>query len=367
MRELITYRTYYNTPSVEAIEGFYQGMRPFWQPVLPASELAEGEMTSVELLEEQILLTRLNGQLVAMQDLCRHFQARLSAGEIREIDGHGPCVSCHYHGWAYDTTGQCVEIPQLADGRDIPQSARVPTYPVQEKYDLIWVCLEQEPRFDLPEFPELSDPAYRVGPLRTYEPWVAAAPRVLMGTLDDTHFPWVHEGILGNRSQTRAPDHKVWREDRYLRVEFTTSQPKNAIVGEEEGETVEKMFIQDVDYSYHVGIPNVLRLITIHRPIRTRDEARVYVIWLATCPRRYNQTDSFWRLARNFDMDPTRDQVYEEFEDEVRAQDRPMVESQRPWLLPPFWTKIELPLRPADLPLLEYQKWLEELGIATAV
>ncbi len=49
----------------------------------------------------------------------------------------------------------------------------------------------------------------------------------------------------------------------------------------------------------------------------------------------------------------------------VRAQDKPIVESQRPWLLPPFWTRIELPLRPADLPLIEYQRWLEELGIST--
>ena len=151
-----------------------------------------------------------------------------------------------------------------------------------------------------------------------------------------------------------------------MRVEFTTSQPENVIV-EEDGEAVEETFVQDVDYSYHVGIPNVLRLITIHRPVRAKDDARAYVIWLATCPRRFNKTDSFWRLARNFDMDPSRDQVYEEFEDEVRAQDRPMVQSQRPWLLPPFWTKIELPLRPADLPLLEYQKWLEELSIATAI
>jgi phenylpropionate dioxygenase-like ring-hydroxylating dioxygenase large terminal subunit len=366
MGEQVSYRTYYDTPSDEAIDGFYSGMRRFWQPVLPAAELADGELKSVELLAEQILLIRLNGQLVAMQDLCRHFQARLSTGEIRQIEGHGQCISCHYHGWAYDTSGRCVEIPQLTEGREIPQNARVPTYLVQEKYDLIWVCLEPAPMYDLPEFPELEDPAFRAGPLRTYEPWEAAAPRVLMGTLDDTHFPWVHEGILGDRAHTSPPDHTVWREGRTMRVEFTTSQPQNAIV-EEEGETAEQTFVQDVDYSYHVGIPNVLRLITNHHPHGAKDESRVYVIWLATCPRRFNKTDSFWRLTRNFDTAPSQDHVYEEFEDAVRAQDRPMVESQRPWLLPPFWTKIELPLRPADLPLLEYQKWLEELGIATAV
>ncbi|GIK43953.1 MAG: (2Fe-2S)-binding protein [Chloroflexota bacterium] len=366
MVKQITARAYYDAPSDEAVDSFYNGMRRHWQPVLPAAELARGELKSVELLEEKILLTRLDGKLVALQDLCRHFQARLSNGEIREIENSGQCVSCRYHGWAYDASGQCVEIPQLVEGRDIPQSAQVPTYLVQEKYGLIWVCLEPEPKFDLPDFPEFEDPTFQVGPLRTYEPWAAAAPRVLMGTLDDTHFPWVHEGILGDRSHAQAPDHKVWREDRYLRVEFTTSQPKNAIV-EEDGKSGERPFVQDVDYSYHVGMPNVLRLVTIHRPFQAQDEARVYVIWLATCPRKYNETDSFWRLARNFDVDPARDRVYEEFEDAVRAQDRPMVESQRPWLLPPFWTKIELPLRPADLPLLEYQKWLEELGIATAV
>ena len=42
-------------------------------------------------------------------------------------------------------------------------------------------------------------------------------------------------------------------------------------------------------------------------------------------------------------------------------------ESQRPWLLPPFWTGLEMPLTPGDKPLMAYQKWLEELGIVTQI
>ncbi|HMR68080.1 MAG TPA: aromatic ring-hydroxylating dioxygenase subunit alpha, partial [Anaerolineae bacterium] len=76
---------------------------------------------------------------------------------------------------------------------------------------------------------------------------------------------------------------------------------------------------------------------------------------------------SYWIVARNYDLDPARDQSYEDFQDAVRAQDKPILEGQRPWLLPPFWTKIELPLRPADQPLIEYQKWLEELEIAVNI
>ena len=40
-----------------------------------------------------------------------------------------------------------------------------------------------------------------------------------------------------------------------------------------------------------------------------------------------------------------------------------MVESQRPWLLPPLSSRLSLYVRPADLPLIAYQRWLEELGI----
>ena len=71
--------------------------------------------------------------------------------------------------------------------------------------------------------------------------------------------------------------------------------------------------------------------------------------------------------GREYDLDPSHDSVYEAFEDIVRAQDKPIVESQRPWLLPPFWTRLEMPLRPADLPLIEYQRWLEELDIMLTV
>lgn len=81
--------------------------------------------------------------------------------------------------------------------------------------------------------------------------------------------------------------------------------------------------------------------------------------------RRYNQTDTYWGSARNFNLSaPAYDEEFEKMQDLVREQDRRVVESQRPWLLPPFWTKLELPVRPADLPLIEYHRWVEELGIS---
>src|SRR5215813_7747370 len=161
----------FNMPSPEAIEQYYAGMRPFWHPVLAAADLPSDRPVGIELLGEKIALARLDNHIVAMQDLCRHFQSQLSLGEIRQTPDGTQCLMCKYHGWHYNAEGKCAYIPQLLPGREIPKEARVPTYLTAERYDLIWVCSEEEPTYAIPEFPELSDSRFRPGPLRIYDPW----------------------------------------------------------------------------------------------------------------------------------------------------------------------------------------------------
>jgi vanillate O-demethylase monooxygenase subunit len=350
-------------PTPELIEQFNVAMRPYWYPVLPSSELPTGELRGVELLEEPLVLARLNGGLVALRDVCRHFQAQLSLGEICEIEGHGACIMCPYHGWSYAADGQCVDIPQLGPDRAIPRDARVAAYAIEERYGLIWVCLDDTPRFPLPSLPGLEDPSFLLGPIRSYQPWVASAPRVIMAALDDTHAPWVHGGLLGDRDYPAPPDHRVWRQDQYLRVEFTMLQPDNRAIAEDSAEV--GGVLREVRLNTTVSMPNVIHFVI--QPVDRQGELTT-IIWQAVCPRRYNCTDTYWGSARNYDRElPTWNDDFENMQDVVRAQDRRVVESQRPWLLPPFWTKIELPLRPADLPLIEYHRWLEELGITLAL
>jgi phenylpropionate dioxygenase-like ring-hydroxylating dioxygenase large terminal subunit len=345
-------------PSAETIQGYYVAMRRFWHPVMPSDELVEDEPRAVELLTEELVLVRLDGEAVVMQDLCRHFQAKLSLGAVRHIRGKGDCLMCPYHGWSYAADGRCVDIPQLSHERQIPSDAIVPTYLVAERYGLIWVCLDPQPIYGIPDFPLVDDPAFLTGPLRTYEPWAASAPRVIMAALDDTHGPWVHEGLVGDRSSPLPPDHQVARDGRNLVVQVKMMQPVNATIAED-GQSG----LQEVYLTTTVGIPN-----TIHFTIRAKGSKRATLIWQAVCPVRYDKTLTFWGSSRNYDYDqPVYNPEFEAMQDTLREQDKRIVESQRPWLLPPFWTKMELPLRPADLPLIEYQRWLEDLGIALAL
>jgi len=349
-----------NDITQETITAYYESLMPFWHPVCAATVLNEKPIVAAELLETPLAITRLNGRLVAMYDVCRHFQAQLSLGEIRTVAGHGECLMCPYHGWSYDANGQCVAIPQLQPNRAIPESARVSSYHVQERYGLVWVCLADEPKHPVPELPDVENPDFVTGPLRTYEPWVASAPRVIMAALDDTHGAWVHEGLVGDRAHPEPPEHRCHRERHNLVVEFTMLQPNNPTIDDGSGDGV-----REVKLTTTVGVPNTIHfnIAPVHAP-----NPRVTLIWQAVCPVRYNRTLTFWGSARNYSKDgPIYDEAFENLQDTLREQDREIVESQRPWLLPPFWTKTELPVRPADLPLIEYQRWLEELGVVTRI
>jgi phenylpropionate dioxygenase-like ring-hydroxylating dioxygenase large terminal subunit len=343
-------------PSKEAIAGFYEGMRSFWHPVLTASALTADRPVGVRLLGRRLALARLGEEILVMADTCRHFQAQLSLGEIVRI-GERPALQCAYHGWAFGSGGQCLRIPQLAAGRKIPPTANLPCFQAHERYGLIWVCLAPDASNPLPEFPEYGDEAFRKIRLEEAEPSRTSATRMIMGTLDDTHFPWVHEGILGDRGHPEPPNHRAWRDGNELVVQYEIEQPVSLVtagVGEADNSSVKVL------YTDYVGMPNVIRL------VKDMHNGR-YVVWLAACPVDYKTSRNFWIFARNYDLDPARDAEYEAMSAHVRLQDKPIVESQRPWLIPPFWTQIEMPMGPGDLPLMEYQKWLEELGISTGV
>jgi len=333
-------------PGPAAIAAYYSALERYWHPVATTESVA-GRPVGLELLGRPLVLVRLDGRLCCFEDVCRHMGTALSIGEV--IDG-GRHLRCAYHGWTYDQTGRCVDIPARRD-LPIPREARVRAYEVREAYGLAWVCLAQEPAEQIPAFPEYDDPRFHKTPLRAYPPWRASAPRVVMGALDDTHFPWVHEGILGDRAHPEPPDHQVYRQGSELVSTYTMLQPANASIGSQEsGEALES-----VTYTNHVT-PTTIRLVK-------QGPAGTYVIWHTASPLAHDRTVVFLHMARDFDLDPEHDQGYLDFEDVIQAQDRPVVESQRPWLLPPLSSRLLLYIRPADLPLIAFQKWLEELGI----
>src|SRR5689334_8155137 len=83
--------------------------RRYWLPVLLAHELAEPDCppVRVKLLGERLVAFRdTQGRLGLVSEFCAHRGFSLWFGRNEENG-----IRCPYHGWKYDVTGQCVDLP----------------------------------------------------------------------------------------------------------------------------------------------------------------------------------------------------------------------------------------------------------------
>ena len=336
-------------PSIEDVANYYESLRPYWHPVLPSDQLTSAEPIKVTLLGHDIVLARLNGEVTALRDLCRHFQARLSDGTIEKHEvptGESVgVIRCRYHGWAYQSDGQCVHIPQLGNNRQPARSARVERYEAQERHGLVWVALEK-PQYGIPELPECNEPGMVATPLAQAPAWNCSLPRLILSALDDYHFPWLHDGLLGTRENAAPPIRNIFRDGSSLISDFSVEQPANVTNADSGTSEVHS----SVDYRMHVSMPNVIHLVK-------RGPSGAYVVLFFPVPVANDKTELFYRVFRNYDVSPHDDTRILAFEAMVQAMDAPVVSNQRLWLQSPY------PIGGADDALVAYRDWCNELSI----
>ena len=120
------------------------GIHPdHWYPLARSKTLKPGKSVDVRFAGDPIVLVRTeSGSVFALEDRCAHRQVPLHAGTV-----HGEHIQCCNHGWTYDATGRCVDVPYLGDGEALPK--RVRGYPCREAHGLIFVPFGH---YDEPEF-----------------------------------------------------------------------------------------------------------------------------------------------------------------------------------------------------------------------
>ena len=111
------------------------GINPnYWYVVSWANQVKVGEIKPVMIWQQPIAIYRdVNGCLHALEDICPHKGVALHKGKVQ-----GCNLACAYHGWEFNNEGDCVGIPYLSPEQKLPR-AQVRSYPIQEKYDLIWI------------------------------------------------------------------------------------------------------------------------------------------------------------------------------------------------------------------------------------
>src|SRR5688572_19805728 len=103
-------------------------LRWYWHPIAAATQLDENPVLPVKLLGESLVLYRDRlGNLGLLSDTCAHRRVNLVFG-IPEPEG----LRCPYHGWLYDGTGQCLEMPAEPADSSFASRVKIEAYPVQE-------------------------------------------------------------------------------------------------------------------------------------------------------------------------------------------------------------------------------------------
>lgn len=308
-----------------------------WHVVARVTDVAEGQVLRVRLLEEDLVLWRTGGEIMAWEDLCIHRGARLSLGEVYQ-----DTLLCPYHGWRYGTDGKCVHIPAHPD-QDPPAKARVRTYRVQERYGWIWVTFGQ-PQHSIATFPEWDRPEYQKIFCGPYV-FQASAPRAIENFLDVAHFPFVHEGYLGDRDHAEMDDYQVITDANGI-----TAEDIHIWQGNPDGTGVGKK----VTYTYRVFRPLNAYF------VKTSGDENGFAIYFVVTPVDEFHSRGWMCMTMNYGHDIPADEL-RAFQDTVAGQDIPIVESQRPERLP-LDLQAELHLK-SDRTAIAYRKWLKELGL----
>lgn len=167
--------------------------RRYWLPALLAEELSEpdGAPVRLRLLSENLVAFRdTDGRIGAIDELCAHRGVSLWFGRNEEKG-----LRCPYHGWKYDVTGQCTEVPSEPDESGYCARIKLKGYPLVERGGVIWIYMgapEHQP--PLPEWEFATVPAAQSFTSKRLQEcnWLQA----LEGGIDSSHVSFLHSGQL---------------------------------------------------------------------------------------------------------------------------------------------------------------------------
>src|SRR5215207_1018276 len=168
-------------------------MRQYWVPALPAAEFpsADSPPKRMKLLGENLVMFRdSNGAVGCFKESCPHRGASMFFGRNEEAG-----LRCVYHGWKFDTTGACVDMPSEPAESNFRNKVRIKAYAAQERSGIVWVYMG--PRETPPALPELEVNMLADGVAKPQLTLMEANwLQTIEGDLDTAHLGFLHLGSL---------------------------------------------------------------------------------------------------------------------------------------------------------------------------
>lgn len=158
-----------------------------WYAVANISDITD-RLYKVVLFKQAIVISKSNdGSIKAFYDYCPHRGYPLSEGTVKNNE-----IVCAYHGWCFDKSGECKEVP----GLEKTPKFKLKKLNIALHDGLVWITLEADSIFDI---------KYKKNDLnnKINFKYKLNAPSYLLieNTLDPLHTPYIHAGLV--RSETK--------------------------------------------------------------------------------------------------------------------------------------------------------------------
>lgn len=316
----------------------------FWYAAATSEDL-QSEPLKVKMLGQNFVLFRdTQGQAHCLSNVCTHRGGSLANGKMR--DGN---VECPYHGWQFNGDGECVKIPSIGKDGKIPPRTRIDSYPVEEKYGLVFAFLgdlpesERTPIMDVPEYGREGWKATIM-----YNELAGNYERSVENTLDPGHNEFVHptHGFEGTKDDYKVQEYDVDETEHGCGFTMTFQSPAL-----KDG-TMNKLrnFAGDLEAGsghegphqtwtqIHMSPTNWFHQYTFRTPI---DETRQRS-WLVN--------------MRNALLEDEHDEAIEKRQRVIADQDIVVLEELEPIVAPPTNTKENM--MPHDKALVRYREYL---------
>jgi phenylpropionate dioxygenase-like ring-hydroxylating dioxygenase large terminal subunit len=176
-------------------------MRQYWIPAMLSSELPapDSDPLRILLLGERLIAFRdTNGRVGLLANNCPHRGASLFFGRNEECG-----LRCVYHGWKFDVSGQCVDMPNEPAESDFKTRVKAVAYPTHERGGIVFAYLGPRPKPPpVPDLEPLNLPVetLAVAAIQRECNWLQG----LEGEIDTSHFGFLHYGAAD--AETAEPD-----------------------------------------------------------------------------------------------------------------------------------------------------------------
>jgi phenylpropionate dioxygenase-like ring-hydroxylating dioxygenase large terminal subunit len=167
-------------------------MRQYWLPAIRSDELPAPDCSPlrVKLLGEELIAFRAtSGKVGLIQNACPHRGASMFFGRNEE-EG----LRCVYHGWKFDVTGACVDMPSEPAESNFRNKVHTKAYPTHERNGIVWAYMG--PRETPPPLPDieaniLAKSSDDISVLQRHCNWMQG----LEGEMDTVHATFLHNGM----------------------------------------------------------------------------------------------------------------------------------------------------------------------------